>query len=314
MKLVLATAVVLSAFTNWALAATYSYPAASEEMYAFELLSSERARCGFGPLLPNAELDVAAKSHARWLFENNAQGHMQRPGTPGFTGVAPWDRVIAANYGPDFSFESTEVQVFHSGVEHGSGAKAVRSLLNAPYHLMSMLRGYREVGIGVREKKDLGLMNTNQNIVNIVLAAKNSEGFHAGKAASVRTYPCEGSVGMVLSLRHETPNPFPERDLFAHPVGTSIGVVAEVGRVLTISSASVINAKTDAKVPILAPVTGLVDRNATPDNKVVEDNEGFISTSLPLEANTPYQVILNGTLGETVFYRRFTFTTGGVKF
>lgn len=307
-------AIVLSACVHWALAATYSYPVASEEMYAFEVLSSERARCGFGPLLPSAELDVAAKSHASWLFANNTQGHMERPGTPGFTGEAPWDRVIAANYGPDFSFESTEVQVFHSGIERGSGAKAVRSLLNAPYHLMSMLRGYREVGIGVREKKDLGLSNNNQNIVNIVLAAKNSEGLHVGTAASVRTYPCEGSVGMVLSLRNETPNPFPERDLFAHPVGASIGVVAEVGRVLSISSASVINAKTEAKVPVLAPVTGLTDRNATADNKIIEDNEAFISTSIPLEANTPYQVILNGKLGDTVFYRRFTFTTGDVKF
>ncbi len=314
MKLRLFASVILPAFMNWALAATYSYPVASEERYAFELLSSERARCGFGPLLASAELDEAAKGHARWLFANNAQGHMQRPGSPGFTGEAPWDRVIAANYGPDFSFESTEVQVFHNGAEQGAGAKAVRSLLNAPYHLLSMLRGYREVGIGVREKMDLGLMNDNKNIVNIVLAAKNSEGFHVGKATSVRTYPCEGSVGMVLSLRHETPNPFPERDLFAQPVGTSIGVVAEVGRVLTISSASVIHAATGVAVPTLAPVTGLTDRNAAPDNKIVEDNEGFISTSIPLEANTPYQVSVSGTLGATSFSSRFTFITGAVKF
>ena len=314
MKPGLVIAVILSAFMNWALAATYTYPVESEEMYAFEVLSSERARCGFGLLQPSAELDEAAKGHARWLFANSAQGHMQQPGTPGFTGQAPWDRVIAANYGPDFSFESTEVQVFYNGTEQGAGAKAVRSLLNAPYHLMSMLRGYREVGIGVREKKDLGLSNSNKNIVNIVLAAKNREGFHVVKAPSVRTYPCEGSVGMVLSLRHETPNPFPDRDLFVQPVGTSIGVVAEVGRTLTISSASVINAKTGATVPTLAPVTGLSDRNATADNKIVEDNEGFISTSIPLEADTPYQVSLSGTLGATRFSSRFTFTTGAVKF
>lgn len=314
MKLKLVAAVVLPAFMNGALAATYSYPVESEEMYAFEVLSSERARCGFGPLQPSAELDEAAKGHARWLFTNNAQGHMQQPGTPGFTGAAPWDRVIAANYGPDFSFESTEVQVFHSGTEQGSGAKAVRSLLNAPYHLMNMLRGYREVGIGVREKKDLGLSNDNKNIVNIVLAAKNSAGLYAAKVPVIRTYPCAGSVGMVLSLRHETPNPFPQRDLFAQPVGTSIGVVADVGRTLTISSASVINAKTGAAVPTLAPVTGLSDPNATADNKIVEDNEGFISTSTPLEANTPYQVSLSGTFGATRFSSHFTFTTGEVKF
>lgn len=314
MKLRLFAAVMLPALMNWAQAASYSYPVESEEMYAFEVLSSERARCGFGPLLASAELDEAAKGHARWLFANNAQGHMQQPGTPGFTGEAPWDRVIAANYGPDFSFESTEVQVFYNGNEQGSGAKAVRSLLNAPYHLMCMLRGYREVGIAVREKQDLGLMNDNKNIVNIVLAAKNSEGFYLGKATSVRTYPCEGSVGMVLSLRHETPNPFPDRDLFKQPVGTSIGVVAEVGRVLSISSASVIHAETGVAVPTLAPVTGSTDRNAKPDNKIIEDNEGFISTNMPLAPNTPYQVSLSGTIGATSFSTRFRFTTGAVKF
>lgn len=314
MKLGLVTAVIFLVVMDSAPAATYSYPAASEEMHAFEVLNSERSHCGFGPLRQSAELDSAAKSHAAWLFVNHSQGHMQRPGTPGFTGVAPWDRVITADYGPDFSFESTEVQVFHSGIEQGSGANAVRSLLNAPYHLVNMLRGYREVGIGVKEKIDLGLMNNNQNIVNIVLAAKNSEGFQVEKAASVRTYPCEGSVGMVRSLRHETPNPFPERDLFAHPVGASIAVVAGAGKILTISSASVVNATTGASVPILAPVTGLIDRNATADNKIVDDNEGFISTSNPLEPNTPYLVTLTGTLGAASFSRRFTFTTGGVKF
>jgi uncharacterized protein YkwD len=314
MILRLVTAVTLWAFMNATPAATYSYPAASEEMYAFELLNSERSRCGFGSLRPSAELDSAAKSHAAWLFFNNATGHMQRPGTPGFTGVAPWDRLITANYGPDYSFESTEVQVFHNSTERGSGANAVRSLLNAPYHLVNMLRGYREVGIGVKEKIDLGLGNNNQNIVNIVLAEKNSEGFQVEKAASVRNYPCEGSVGMVRSLRNETPNPFPERDLFAHPVGASIAVVASVGSILAISSVSVVNAKTGATVPILAPVTGSTDRNARADNKIVEDNEGFISTSSPLEANTPYQVTLIGTTGGTNFSRSFTFTTGDIKF
>jgi hypothetical protein len=61
-------------------------------------------------------------------------------------------------------------------------------------------------------------------------------------------------------------------------------------------------------------VTGSTDRNATADNKIVEDNEGFISTSSPLEANTPYQVTLIGTTGGTNFSRSFTFTTGDIKF
>ena len=307
-------AVILSALVNSAQAATYAYPAASEEMYAFELLNNERSRCGFNSLRQNVDLDSAAKNHANWLFANNAVGHMQIPNTPGFTGAAPWDRIVNAAYGPDFSFESTEVQVFHSGTEKGSGASAVRSLLNAPYHLMNMIRGFREFGIGVREKINLNLISGDQNIVNIVLAAKDSEGLNVEKTGLVRTYPCEGSIGMVRSLRNETPNPFPERHLDVNPVGASIGVVGDVGSILTISSAIIINVKTGANVTILTPVTGLTDKNATADNKFVNDNEGFVSSSVPLEAHTPYQVTITGTMGRAVFSRAFTFTTGDMKY
>lgn len=310
MNLRFITAVILLAFMNSTPAATYTYENASEEMYAFELFNSERAHCGFGTLKQSVALDSAAKAHANWLFINKRTGHIQVPHTPEFTGVAPWDRVVVSTYGPDYSFESTEVQVFHSGMEKGAAAAAVRSLLNAPYHMLQMLRGWREIGIGVIAHVDLGLVNTNQNILNIDLASKNSEGMQIKKTDSVRTYPCEGSIGVTRSLHSETPNPFLGRDLFAKPVGTSIGVVGDVGGILTLSSSSIVNAITGARVTVLAPVSGSTSEMGTPEeDKLVKSNETFISTDSPLEANTPYQVTITGTTDRVAFSRSFTFVT-----
>ena len=307
-----AAAIVLSAFMTSAPAATYTYSDASEEMCAFEILNNERARCGFGLLRQSEALDSAAKGHANWIIVNKNEGHMQIPDTPGFTGVAPWDRVVVSSYGPDYSFESTEVMAFHSWSEQGAAARAVRGLLNAPYHLLNILRGWREVGLGVKARVDLELMSGQETLVTIELATKNNEGLYADKSSALRTYPCEGATGMIRSLHAETPNPFPGRDLHAHPVGTSIGVVAPVGSTLLISSASITNVRTGAKVAILQPVSGSTDPNAAPlpEDRRVLVNEGYISSESPMNANTPYQVSISGTTNRIPFTRTFTFVTG----
>ena len=73
-----------------------SYAPWSEAQQAFALLNEERQRCGFGLLAQSAQLDAAAKAHADWQILNNQLSHREVPGTPGFTGVTPLDRVSAA--------------------------------------------------------------------------------------------------------------------------------------------------------------------------------------------------------------------------
>ncbi len=287
-----------------------TYVMASEELAAFNVFNAERERCGFGLLAQNSALDTAARGHADWLLINNYTGHYQAAGTLGFTGVNPVDRNVSAGYDALGSFAYTEVQTDDGGAKTGRGATSVRGLLNAPYHMLGMMRGYRDVGISVRDKSDVNLSPNNRNTLNIDFAYKNVVGPQLAATGSVRTYPCEGSTGLDRLLTDETPNPAPGRDLRLNPLGTSIGVVVDVGKTLTITSASMIKVAGGTAVVLRTPITGSNDPNAIGGVTYITKNEGFVSVDAPLEALTQYQVTIAGTSNGTAFTRTFGFTTG----
>lgn len=287
-----------------------SYASGSEELAAFTLLNAERSRCGFGLLAQNTTLDTAARGHSDWLLINNYTGHYQVAGTTGFTGIGFADRDVAAGYGVSGAFTGTEVQTDAGGPKTGAAVVGVRRLLNAPYHLLGMMRGYRDVGVGVRDKFDIGVSPNNRNYLNIDFGYKNSVGPQVAAAGSVRTYPCEGTTGVNYSLTQETPNPVPGRNLATSPLGSSIGVAVDVGKTLVITSANMIKVSTGAVVTLLAPVVAANDPNATGGVSYFNANEGFVSADAPLEVNTQYQVTINGTSSGVGFSRTFGFTTG----
>ena len=284
-----------------------SYAGATEELAAFNLLNAERSRCGFGMLAQNSQLEVAAKGHADWLLTNNYSGHFQVTGTPLFTGVTPDDRRLAAGY----SGSGTENEYDSNGAKSGQGIVGIRRLLNAPYHLVSMMGGYRDVGIAVRDKSDLGLPNT-RHVLNIDFGVQRSAAMQAPAAGSIRTYPCAGSSLIGHSLTNESPNPVPGRNLGASPLGTSVAVVIDVGHTLVISTATMANAVTGAAVVVRSPITGANDPNAVPGLTYLRSNEGFISADAPLDAGTDYKVTITGSDNGVAFRQpvSFTFTTG----
>ena len=285
-----------------------NYAPIQEESSAYATLNAERLRCGFGLLAQNTKLDTAARGHATWLLSNNYSGHFQITPSLLFTGARPENRMANAGYSSGTSFLSTESEFDAGGGKTGQGIAGVRSLLNAPYHLMGMLRGFKEVGISVMDKNDLVLTPNNRFVVNIDLA---TDVYQAPVTGTVRTYPCEGSIGMARSLINETPNPVPGRDLRLNPLGTSIGVVVDTGHTLVISSASMVKATTGTSVPLLNPVVGSTDYYTLKGVQYMNNNEGFISASEPLEAGTLYRVTFSGSDNGVAFQpRTFTFTTG----
>ncbi|MDO8778365.1 MAG: CAP domain-containing protein [Burkholderiaceae bacterium] len=292
-------------------APTPTYTAASEELLAFNLLNAERSRCGFGVLAQNTALDTAARGHADWLLINNSTGHFQIAGTTGFTGLTPDARLVAAGYGITGSFQSNaEAESDAFFPKAGTGVGATRGLLNAPYHMLEMIRGYRDVGVSVRDKSDVAISPNNRFDINMDFAYKNSDGAQVAAAGSVRTYPCDGSTGIVSALRGESPNPVPGRNLSTSPLGSSIGVAVDVGNTLVITSASMIKASTGAAITLRTPVVAANDPNAIAGVSYFKNSEGFVSADAPLEASTQYQVTINGTSSGVVFSRTFMFTTG----
>jgi uncharacterized protein YkwD len=278
-----------SPIINAALSSNYI----DEDLKAFNLLNAERDRCGFGKLAQNAKLDVMARGHVNWIAQNNGWGHVQIAGTPGFTGVSVQDRATNAGYGP-----SALVSEGMGGyIVVASDSRGVRGLLNAPYHQLNMLRGYRDIGVGIP------LTGPNRYIL-LNYGTLPPETNQAPTANTVRTYPCDGSTGVERILTGESPNPVPTRGLGIDPLGTSVAVVGDLGKQMTVTAATM-TGPGGVAVTLRVPSNSLTD----PNQGYLRINEAYVLADAPLLPNTTYQVFLTGTNGTTPFSRSFSFTT-----
>ena len=287
-------------------ASTYAAQGLTEEAAAFELLNQERARCGFGTLRQNAALDKAAKAHADWQNLNGVFiSHLEdrRNNANGFTGIAPWDRIVAAGYG---TVGDMTDEIASSYKISGWGIAGMRGLLNAPYHMRGLLDGFRDVGIAVRTSEDVGT-NYGRTVLQINPAYLLTTPRQELSDQDVATYPCQGTTGTDRQLSNETPNPVPGRDLGTNPLGGSVFVLLRYGNKLAFTSATMTQVSGDGAgtaVTLRDPVT-----SANSGNRFAS-HQGYIVADAPLQPNTEYEVVINGTNNGTPFTRQFTFTTG----
>jgi uncharacterized protein YkwD len=74
---------------------------------------------------------TAAQRHAEYLAQNNALGHDEAPGSPGFTGASVRDRLDAQGY--------TDANASEVATSFSSGTDGVRSLWVLPYHRLGLM-------------------------------------------------------------------------------------------------------------------------------------------------------------------------------
>lgn len=295
-----------------------TYGALSEELQAFNTLNDIRGRCGHGKLAQNSMLDTSATGHALWLTYHADFGHEQTPGSLHFTGAQPRDRMMAAGYlGSASQAEvSEQLAVYASGTDGndtiGFGIQGTRMLLNAPYHANSLLDGYRDVGISIRNAIDAGAPDaTHPGAGRRAIVFNTGYQRSAGSQSAaqddnaVLTYPCDGEINVGRALPHEEPNPVPGRDLSTNPLGTSIMVSLKEGRTLEIDSTVLTNVSTGATVALRPPVTGANDHL-----RAFAAHQGYVAADAPLAAHTAYRVSLGGRNNGVSFLKTFVFTTG----
>lgn len=295
-----------------------TYPAASEELQAFQVLNGARSRCGHGQLAQSAALDSAAQGQAEWLVYNQIVEHQQTAGTPRFTGITPMDRALAAGYGASpFLFQATEQFYYLADPASGNqtagfGEYFTRGLLNAPYHANGMLDGYRDVGIALRSAADAGAPDAHiPGAGRKVLVFNPGYMYRSGNQAeaqaddAVLTYPCDGETGVGIALYDETPNPVPGRDLAIQPLGTSLMVSLKAGRTLDILSATLQNTHTGAFATMRPPVT-----QANDPHSLFEPHQGYVAADAPLSPHTTYRATLQGRNNGVSFTKTFLFVTG----
>lgn len=287
-----------------------------EELAAFTALNNARSTCGFGLLKQDTRLDQAAVGHADWQIYNRIAAHFQTTGTPLFTGVSPLDRILAQGYTDTQDANVQDEFVYGTGTNDktGFGAFSIKNLLNAPYHSASLLAGFRDVGIAVRNMTDAGATDASSGRRVTVLnpAFQNSAGSQqaAYGDTDVFTFPCAGSTNVGRILENEVPNPIPGRDLAVEPLGTTIHIAIKEGRQLVINSASVTPVLGGQPVAMATPITSANDPYAPCVSGCFKSHQGYVATNAPLAANTTYQVNITGTNNGVAFSRSFSFTTG----
>jgi hypothetical protein len=317
---------VPAASTSQAFSATTSvvipastYAAGSAELGGWTTLQKARVLCGFGALTQNAQLDAASLAHAKYLSNISVTGttsllsHYETIKTdPNYSGYFPWDRSSAKGYGTlvaeilestVWNYDSRNPPAFPTMEQRG--ADSMSSLLNTVYHLVGAMYDGADVGFGaslqtvtsgtaVREEYRFGSLNGYQN------AAKSIK-LGTGNLA---TFPCNFSANIPTTFvpANESPNPFPTMTTTSQTVGPPIYLKVDAGQVLVLTSSSVMNGATTVATSVL--------NNANDPQKKIGTNEIFVVPSVPLVANTSYQVILNGTINNKPFTRNFTMTTG----
>ena len=293
-----------------AIAPTPTYAAGSEELAAYNRFNDARTSCGFGALTQNSALDAAATNHSNWLVNNNLMSHYETPSTVGFTGIAPDDRSTAAGYGPLRSYLFNEDISSRSYVEAtGYGERLARNLLNAPYHLNSMMRGYRDVGVAIAIGQAINNFPTGKTL-EFNTGYKSISGPQTLASDEVKTYPCEGITGVNIGAKAELPNPVGNRDMDTSPIGMSIYVGARDGNTIEVTSAVITNLTTGNPEVINNILTRKNDPNGQGNTTYFDSNQAVVFTDKPASPNTKYSVVINGTNNGKSFTRTFTFTTG----
>jgi uncharacterized protein YkwD len=278
--------VVLAAVTQTAMPP--AYPITSHEMGVFTALAAFRAALGLGPLNQDARIDIAAKNHSDYIAVTftGLTPHHEEPGKPGFTGVLPVDRMIAAGYP---AVDGTEGIGF-TGPEN-LGAGIIEGLVSTVYHRVGLMdQTFTDVGIAPSVQPAFDGSGSRPTYIDIgVTAAKkqNTSGDYIG------FYPVNGQSGVGVTHAAETPNPFSDldgtADSFCAKTSYPIHLASQKSTKLSVTSFTVTE---DGQTTPLAVrlMTSTSDKVG-----IIPQHAAFIVGMAPFKLSTKYNVRFVGT-------------------
>jgi uncharacterized protein YkwD len=277
-----------------------TYAPNSQELAAFNFVNERRASCGFGLLKQDSRLDSAALAHAKYVAvpSTAAVSHTEsKTVSPSlFTGVNPLDRALAQSYPASLPYVDED---FAAGflTEPNFAETLTSDLMNAPFHLVSMLRANRDVGIGVHSaERGLGSLPFRSVVFKMSTSVATQE------PADVQTFPCQGSIVPGTFSGAELPEPFPGRNYAASPMGSPIAVMAKTGATLVLNSYSVRHQGSNQELAL--NVLSSLNRSLN-----IRGNEVVLMPDMPLASGQTFDVSLNGTLNGVSWSKVFSFST-----
>ncbi len=280
-----------------------AFTGSTDHIAAYTRINAVRGACGFGLLAQNTKLETAAQNHSNYMSNNfaahnDAYGHVENAAyMNGFTGVNPSDRTAIVGYG---SLAIGEDIAPANASSTSPQVDAVNLLLQAGYHLKSVVgSGLYDMGIGIATLSPGTLALTadfGSTLSTLQDIASNA----------VATYPCQGSVTTTSpqGIGHENPEPFPNRDYSASPLGAPIYARVRTGQTLAIKAFNVTAAGSTTPIASAALFT-----SATDPNHLLQANEALFYPNAPLAAATTYNVSIVGTNNGAAFTQTFSFRT-----
>lgn len=287
-------------------AAPANYAQNTESANVFAAINAFRASQGLGPVLQSANIDLAAKAHQNYVFANQSGGdaHTEIQGKVGFTGVSPFDRMVAAGYA---TVGGTEVIAFNTTWPITANT-VIDVLADSVYHRAGMItQGVTHFGVAAQTDDsptyiDLGFITPQKNAGNYV-----------------GVYPIDGQKGVSLTHYLENPNPFylemeMTSDNMCKKTSYPINLASEASTMLSVTSFTVTE---DGQATPLD--VRLFTKASNPQNeKYLTANIAFIVGKAPFKGNTKYNVRFVGTATGTAtgtangmpIDKSWSFTTG----
>jgi uncharacterized protein YkwD len=173
------------------------------------------------PTVPAAAgLVTAAQNHAQYSALNGTGGHYETPGLPGFTGVTPRDRALAAG------FSATFVSEVATGAS--DALAGVRSLYDAPYHRLGMIHPHAYA---------VGWGSAASSTGRVTVVGNFAYDFSMAAPDVVRS-PARGQSGIATSWSgRESPSPVPAGT--SGPYGYPIMAIWSGARTVELRGASI---------------------------------------------------------------------------
>lgn len=234
-------------------------------------------------------LTTASKNHTVYLVANQATGHNETPGLPGFTGQTPFVRV------PSLS-ASGEVTVAGDPLAFPTTLAPVEGLFDAPYHRTLMLANYTSMGVA-------STTAASWEAFNIDFSGNNS----AANESQLVAYPYPGQTGVAVQwFDAEEPDPFASQPQYE---STFVGYPITVQGIILSKLSSVSVVLTDSggnNVPC---------QLNTADNDENLTNAAMCIPFAQLKASSTYNVHVTGVLTSLVGQAHpvdltWSFTTG----
>ncbi|CAJ0896063.1 hypothetical protein R77564_03953 [Ralstonia sp. LMG 32965] len=274
--------------------ATPQYAGASAQLAMFIAINQYRTQCGFPALRENTILDQAAQAHAKYEGLNNVITDTEVQGRPGFTGVTGADTAATLGW-PAGVFTGRGDAGFYDGAlvtPAQFGRQFVSAWASGVYHVSIMTYPANLVGFGEYETTYNGFP-AGAGTVQFGQTATYT------LANAPQTFPCQGVMGIAYRGAGETPTPPNTSGAW----GTPVAVMGNLSDTVMLTSAIY-------TAPGEAPISLQILNSTADPNHLLGQYQAVAYPTTPLQPNTQYSVVLNGTINGTAFSRTFTFTTG----